>query len=522
MTPTSSIPARRLRLISLLAFLGFFGVGAAWAIATPYDGGPDEQSHITRAAGVVNGDIIGKRAYVQIPGATLPGVWQTVPKGLDRVSPSCFAGWVKKTPKCVKDVPPASHTPTQKFTTAVGRYPPTYAAMVGWPLKWWPSDTGLLLARLISAALSAAFLAAAVHSILAWSRRPFLLAGLLIATTPMTLYLAGVINPNGLEITAAIAMWTALIPLIYGEGRVDRRLLLLAGISAAMVASIRPAGPVFVVLAVAVLVGTAGRARILRLLRDRRVWLTSAVLTVVGLAAAVWSQVMKADELIAVPQGAGFGVPEAMRLVLVDRTSYYFESMIGRFGWGEVGMPTAYYAVWFAVAGFLLIAAVAGGRRSDRWRLALVVLSAFLLPLYMDLILTKTMGMMAQGRYILPSAVGAALLAAYVIDERGMFTPALTRSVLGWLAVLTLPAQLVALMYTMIRYQHGLTRPVPAINPLTGRWQPPLGSGTALVVAVLGLAAIGAVIWLALRLRQPETQEAPDLSEVPAAELSAH
>ena len=40
-----------------LAFLAFFLVGAAWAMASPYDGAPDEVRHIIRAACVVQGQI---------------------------------------------------------------------------------------------------------------------------------------------------------------------------------------------------------------------------------------------------------------------------------------------------------------------------------------------------------------------------------------------------------------------------------------------------------------------------------
>ncbi|MFB4317450.1 DUF2142 domain-containing protein [Actinomadura sp. 21ATH] len=515
-------PPRRLRLIALLAFLGFFAVGAAWAVALPWDGGPDEQAHITRAAGVAGGDIIVPPEYLRAPGTErpLPGTRQTVPSGVQRPSPACFAFKAERPASCLDKVPKAAKRPDEPRVgfSATGRYQPTYHLVVGWPLKWSPDDTGLLLARLLSAALSAAFLAVATYSVLAWSRRPFLLAGLLVAATPMALHLAGVINPNGLEISAAIAMWTALIPLVLGRGPVDRRLLILAGVAATVVAWTRPAGPLAVALAVLILTGTAGRARIVQLARDRGARVFAAVLTVVGLTSGIWTLAMKATELVPVPGGAGLGPGAALKVVIAERTSFYLKSMVGQFGWLEAEMPGAFHAVWIGAAGFLLVAAVLAGTRTDRLRLLLVVAGAFALPLWMDVFGAETDGMGAQGRYILPAAVGAALLAAYTIEERGLLTAPLARSATGWLAAALLPAHLVGLAYMMIRYQHGLHYGEPLMSPLTGAWQPALGPITPLATMVAGLVALGAAIVLGIRSARPEAPApAPDRPAAAAA-----
>ncbi|GAA2615893.1 DUF2142 domain-containing protein [Actinomadura fulvescens] len=519
MAEVSMVAPRRARLITILAFLGFFGVGAGWAVAMPWDGAPDEQAHITRAVGVVGGGLTAPPANVVVDGQPRPlsGVWQTVPAGAFRTSPPCFAFKPRQPANCLKPSPANPERPVQRFS-ATGRYQPTYGAVVGWPLKWWPNETGLVLARLVSVALAAGFLTAAVRSILIWSRRPFLLAGLLVATTPMTMHLAGAVNPNGLEIAAAIAMWTALIPLVLGAGPPDRRLLVLLAVSASVVACVRPAGPMFVALAGGVLLATAGRERLIRLARDKRVWITTAEVALAGLASGIWTLAMKATELVPVPGGAGLGPGDALRVVLIERIPFYLKSMVGLFGWVDVEMPGGFYAVWFAAVGFLAIAAFAAGGRADRWRLALTVLVAFGLPFQMDIFGAEENGMMAQGRYILPSAVGAALLAAYIIDERVVLTPALVRSSTRWLAVLTLPLHLIALGYTMVRYQHGLNAQDPVLNPFSGIWRPSMGSGTALLVTTLGLVALGGLVWLVSRsplapkvpaaIRRPDTSAA--------------
>jgi hypothetical protein len=87
--------------------------------------------------------------------------------------------------------------------TSAGRHFPVYHVVVGWPLNVWGGWTGLILARLISAALSAAnaFLVLA-----RWSRYGLMLAGLVVAASPMAVEIGGFINPNGLEISAGIAL----------------------------------------------------------------------------------------------------------------------------------------------------------------------------------------------------------------------------------------------------------------------------------------------------------------------------
>ena len=42
----------------LISFLVFCLLGAAWSLAMPYDGPPDELQHVLRAYGVIDGQII--------------------------------------------------------------------------------------------------------------------------------------------------------------------------------------------------------------------------------------------------------------------------------------------------------------------------------------------------------------------------------------------------------------------------------------------------------------------------------
>jgi hypothetical protein len=496
------LPRRTLRLVSVLAFLSFFLMGAAWAAATPWDGAPDERAHIIRAAGVVSGQLAPEPTKAQ----NGTGGFQRVPATLDR--DTCYAFDPRRSAACQQT--PAPNGQFADLGTAAGRYQPTYYALVGLPLRLSPDYTGLLIARLIGVAVAAAFLAAAVRSIVAWSRRWFMVAGVLVATTPMAMHIIGSINPNGVEIAAAIAMWAALIPLVHSEGPVDRRLLALFTISAAAVASIRPSGPGYVVIAVAVVLATAGGTRLLRLFRDRMVWLATAALGVVGIGSGIWILAMKANELGAITSTLGeLTTGEALQVVLVDRMGFYFESMVGYFAFLDVRMPGTYYALWYAVTGFLGITALVFGRRADRWRLTLVVLAAFVLPVVGDVVSANTLGMIMQGRYVLPAAAGAALLAGHIISERGGFRPGTTRSMLGWIAAIVIPLHLIGLGWTMIRYQQGLGgQPVvQSLNPFAGEWLPSIGPFGVAALAVAGVVALVGLVRV-MPVEDPELRTA--------------
>ena len=170
-----------------LAFLVFFLMCASWVFASPYDGTPDEVRHIIRAAGVVQGQIFARPAAAAGVGNT--GAYQTVPKGLVQGQAPistynyCYH-WIPSRSAACAPVPGRGGKAPTTVITGAGRYNPVYYAAVGEPLVRWPDWTGILLARLTSAALCAAFLASAWLSCLGWRRSRLLIAGLLVAATP--------------------------------------------------------------------------------------------------------------------------------------------------------------------------------------------------------------------------------------------------------------------------------------------------------------------------------------------------
>ena len=180
----------------------------AWSVSTPLFGPSDEETHIANAVALVHGQLIGgtvkndKDPYTKIQ----------VPEVYADIYAPCFA-FTGTSASCESYSVPHPHrvVPTETY---VGRYPPMYYAIVGLPSLIVTSTTGMYLMRTVSSLLGALFLALAIMSVFCWSSRRLLQIGVLLAATPTAAYYASSVNPNGLEIMAAICLWCSGIILV--------------------------------------------------------------------------------------------------------------------------------------------------------------------------------------------------------------------------------------------------------------------------------------------------------------------
>jgi len=499
-------PASRERWVPplwLKAFAGFFLLGGAWALAAPYEGTPDEADHVYRAVGIAHGEWIAEK-----------GIWQNVPQSL--LSPRCFAGKPTQPANCSRE--PGGDTSLKRVTTAAGRYNPVYYAVVGWPLRLWPNWTGILFARLLSAALVAALLGAALQSTARWSRFPLLGAGLLAATTPMTMHMAGAINPNALEIAAGTALFATLVPLLLDEAAEPRRAqLYLAGLAAVVLAIVRAFGPLWLVVAIGVLLVPSRRALFSRLRHNRAV-LACGALAVLGFVAGVaWTLFAKTGKPEVVNVPGHFTFFEALRFELALRVGAYAQEMVGVMSWLDTPMPGWVYLVWWSVLGFFTLSVLAFGTWIDRWRIIALTAATFGIPVLLDAIEVNTYGFVSQGRYVLPIAVGIPTIAAFAISARDILSPTRAMTLTRTFVLLLLPLHLFCLGFTMVRWQSGTAADLHAksANPLAGAWHPPLGSLVPLLVACAGLVLLGFCYWR--RGAQPESPPPAAGGTIPAS-----
>jgi len=380
----------------------------------------------------------------------------------------------------------------------VGRYPPLYYAIVGLPSLVTVSTTGIYLMRLVNAVMCALFIGLAVVCITAWSKRSFLLVGVLLALMPMVLYLGGVVNPNGPEVCAAVCVWTSgLILVLERADAPPRGLVVILGVSTAALVLTRGLSPLWVVLILLDLGFLAGRRRALGLLRVRPLQIALAIIGTCGIAAVVWIFFAHSNSLAF--GGAMLPAHEGALDTLFNIFGYtgtWIQQMIGVFGYLDTPAPFATFLVWYAAIGLVVLLAL--GSSAPRGVIALLGLVAIVVfvPVVISYNEVHRFGLAWQGRYVLPMAVGIPLLSAALVDASGAIIRFRVRiSVIFCIAIGI--ADFAAFLTSQRRYASGLPGP---IDPAQGTWGPPLGNNVMTMWSLVATALlVGAVAFAVSR-----------------------
>jgi Predicted membrane protein (DUF2142) len=488
--PSSAAPTgRRVTVAFLVALIAFFCMGAGWATALPPNGTYDEVPHIWRAYGVATGQIYTHGGIQRVPRSLVPG------------NPNCT--WAeRKTAACQT---PVWHdaTPVDKVSTAAA-YSPIYYLPVGLPMVAFKDHTGLLLGRYVSVLLSALALAGALAVAVALRNRLMVGAVLLVAT-PMTLNLAGAINPNGLEISCGVLLWAALLGLVRPPGRelserLTHRLVVLAAISGSLLLTIRYFGPVLLAISLGAAALLAHRGRVRELLRRRDVRITGAVLAAALVVAAFWiisSNSADIQDTQGRRQHLGYG--QVLRLILTNRMPFWTNQLVGQFSYGETVLPSWLIVGWYALVAALVIPALLLAGRRLRWTVVGLGVACFAILVGLEVHFVNSVGWVSHGRYIMPAGAGVVLAAAFVGRWRAALGEAGSARLARLIVVGTLPAHLWALAAVMTRFEAG---PTALMNPLHGLrhadpngWLPPGGPIPPLVLEILGLITLGILGW---------------------------
>ncbi|MFZ0249667.1 MAG: DUF2142 domain-containing protein [Acidimicrobiales bacterium] len=471
---------------------------AVWGISMPLYTGPDEQSQATHAAALVRGQLIGTPGPGYENAFSIVSVPGTFGDGLSEIH--CFQ-WNPAVPaSCAAGV--KLPDTTVLTTTYSGRYPPVYYAITGLVTLVDQSAGALRYMRLVSALMSAALLGLAIMAMLTWSRNRLLRVGFLCALTPTAVYLGGMLNPNGLEIAAAICLWVTGTVLVFEHGDDPPRGLLLCVVgSAAVFATCRGLSPLLVFLILVALVALLGFRRAWRLLRERRdVQLLAAALFVVSAATVVW--ILLAHALWLVPAGPTVP-PHASELRIVGlafaQTRLWYEQMVGVLGWDEVFMPSWTYRIWAAVIIVLVALAIRSGRARGLVVLGSLVAVVVLLPIPISLVHARTLGIVWQGRYTLPLSAGVPILAS-ALGNRSSDSSTLWIRLVLFLALAL--ASLLAFLETLRRYAVGNQGPFDLIG---ARWHPVEGWALALLWY---LVAYGLLLVVLGALESPRRERA--------------
>jgi hypothetical protein len=488
----------RFRRIFAITYLVVFVISAAWSLATPPFASPDEPDHVIKAVAVAHGELVGKAAGPTITPHVLVSVPASFVSGVHL--PGCFVGKPDVTPTCS---PPLSenHEPLV-VSIYVGRYPPLYYAIVGIP-SWFSDSAGVIVAmRLLSSALCAVFLALAITAVWCWSRRRIGVVGVLLAATPQVLFLFGVTNASSLEIAASICCWTALLLLaLGGDAPPPRGLVVIATVAAMTEVLCRALSPLWLLVAVVVASGIAGRRRLALLARARTVQVGVGLVIVATVVALTWTVHFHATEVQSVQGAAAHAITEPYPRALLGRQDLYLDETIGRFGTLSVPSPGVTYAIWESVS--IAVVVLALGRARWRGRLSTVTTAAAAFAIPFAIVLSQASshhGLIWQGRDGAPLTLAIPIVAALVIDGRGRRRFDAVFGVMA--AALLVVAQIAAFAGTLNRYVEGFDHPFDFFR--SAAWQPPTGATTLLGVFCIALAfGLGCAVVSFVRERSP-------------------
>ncbi len=502
-----------IRRVWLVAFGVFFALAAAWSLATPLGSTIDEPGHMLWGAAVSDGQLHPARYYETVQWSEeillLRGKVR-VPESLAKLDREmdCYAFKSNVPASCAEPLN-TSDTST-RWTTVMTTYNPLYYMLVGWPVHVFGGLGGLYAMRLISDLICAALLASAAATALSVGRAAF--CGVLVAATPMTLSLAGSVNPNGPEAAGGLLAWTALAALALDPKPelVTRRVGYLA-LGAGVFTLVRPAGLEWLALFLAMALVLLGRGRIRGLIGGRGARLAVAALAVTAVAAEAWNHFL--GGLNVAPTGKPTGYTVGMSVSdSVRATPGYIQQMIGQTGWLDTPAPYGTQAVWLALTGLLVLGALLLGTRREIIVLLLLVAGIIMIPIAANAYKATGVGNLWEGRYLLWWAAALPVLAGTVLAVRGRRVPA---SMTRRLPVLVLAAVSLgqAGMYWVVvrRYGVGLAGP---LLPTHFKWSPPMTWFPSALLLVAGLAGATALAW---DRRRPvaKTESLPELVGTP-------
>lgn len=506
------------RRVWWLAFLAFIVIGIGWTMAMPLLAQPDEPSHAQRAAAVARGQLTwnAREKFVddQFLGIQRTNTVIEIPEGYAVLEdlPVCFVFEKGTTAECVPEI--SSSDTIIEARPYTGTYPPLTPILQS-PGGHFDAPVGLVLMRLCTVLATAALMASAVVAARRL-RSGLLIAGFALALTPMTVSILAAINPSAIELAAGACLWLSLIDLLRSES-VERRAVWRAVISGTVFILSRPTSPIFfVVIVVVLMIAMPWRDRFAEICRDRRAWVWGAVLGVAFVVAVVWILVARPDQaVIGTPDPRSVGDVLEESLSRIPRRS---GQLVAPIGWLDIQLPQALVSAWLAMGALLAVVALLVGSWRRRLALALLVAGVVVGPSVAELPNADQVGLVWQGRYTMPIAMGLTILAAWTLHERGLDRVSSIRALSVGTVVAVGASNLLAVAATLTRHATGSSWPID-VTLGSQPWSAGVQGWLVLLVVGTGLALLTALLAvMATRSGRPRVSPAePDTSTLPVA-----
>ena len=485
--------------IPLLIVIAYGLLLVAWAIGNPPFAGADEGSHYQRAIGVGQGQLIGPKASAAAPVGATPDQLKSyqwindairtvvAPGGLLLPDPACDGQRPTASAACLLTQSPIPGRTV--VVTQVGNYQPEAYLLPGWALLHGTSPGGAdRIGRLAGAFVALVFLGVGVGML--WTGERLSMTGLLVAVTPMVVFVDAIINPSGLEITTAIAFVSALLALSR-SGTPSRWVWWATGLSGAALALSRSPGPIWVLIDLGVLVILMGLRGVGRLIAGHRFAAVACglALAVAGAVNRWWEALYGSHLRLTAAEVAQHLRPAVRHLPNLLRQE------IGDFGSLDSPLAWPFVAAWSMVTlGLVVVALMVGGRRE---RVAVVVATLFVpvVAVLFDAVFVSGTGFAAQGRHLLPLGVLVPLLAGEVIGRnKNRIHRGLIRPLILGVPVFVGVVQAEAWFGNARRQAVGLAGPLWFFSH--AQWEPPLHWW---IWGCVALAAAASLVWVGLR-----------------------
>jgi len=333
--------------------------------------------------------------------------------------------------------------------------------------------SGVLLCRIATLLTCLALLGLAIRSL-----RPHLL-GVLVAVTPMAVFLAASFNPSGPEVAGAIAFLAGLIALARGSAGREAWIASAAGGSALCLS--RSPGPIWLLLLGAVWLLSCGVTRAWQIARaaPRSAAWTAGLIAAAAALNCAWEMAYGPHLTAPRTEPVSVAVRESLRAL-----PGWIREQIGVYQYLDSAMPRFAYLLWAALVLGLVLAGVAAGVRRDRLALAAATALALVVPVLLDVFVRRPTGWTVQGRHVLPLSVAVPLIAAEVLVRNGRPAGRLGAAI----AVVCGAVQFVGVYADGRRSAVGTSG--SWLFPLHPEWSPPLGWGPWLLLAGAGAALI--------------------------------
>lgn len=490
-TPSPANQDRR-DLRTPLLVLGFAGLLAAWVLGNPPVAAPDEGSHYIKAMGTAYGQLQGEPLTIPSKEATpklrfllklnqtfkIPPAYNLDPRLLCvRVHPTSSAA-------CQNGLSPPP-PPGRRLVSHVGPYHPFLYLPLGLAGRLAPDGLGALrLARFAGASVCLLLLAGAARC----CRSRASAAGLVLAVTPMSLFLFSSVTTNGTEVAGGVCFTAATLALVRGlSGRETWAWWALGGVVLGLSKGL---GAVWVAAEALLLVGLLGIKGTWTLFRraGARSWLAAGTVAAAALVSLVWNQLaLPSPPVDATPSGAVIASA-------VHALPRLLNQAIGWFGWLDTPMPHPLYLLARLLFAAAVLLALALGTWRQRVALVLAVALGAVATVAVTVGLERPLGFGPQARFTMALAVSVPLLCGHILTERRAHSPRpLAAIVIGVFGFVILTLQLGGWYANAHRYAVGSTG--RRLFWLSAQWQPPGGWIPVLCSAVLGsLLMAGAVL----------------------------